>query len=60
LVANGIPEKVHAHMEHVNRQIKLILLDAIEEDGWKDAAPVLQDWFELEMRKMCGKLSIVH
>jgi len=51
-VADGQPANVHARMEHINRQIKLMVLAAIEEDGRKDLVPVLRAWFEPEVRKM--------
>jgi hypothetical protein len=46
----GHPERVWPRMETIDREIKLMLLDAIGERGLRDLGPVLRAWFPHEVR----------
>ncbi len=37
-------------LETINREIKFLLLEAVEERGRRDLAPVLRAWFPHEVR----------
>jgi len=48
--AAGEAEQVWPRMKTIERNIKLMLLDAIRERGRRDLAPVLRAWFPHEIR----------
>lgn len=46
----GQPERVWSRLETIDRDIKFMLLEAIEERERRDLAPVLRAWFPHEVR----------
>jgi superfamily II DNA helicase RecQ len=48
--AAGQPERVWPRLEAINRDIKFLLLEAIEEQERPDLAPILRAWFPHEVR----------
>ena len=48
--AAGEAERVWPRMKTIEREIKLMLLDAIRERGRRDLVPVLRAWFPHEIR----------
>jgi hypothetical protein len=48
--AAGRPERVWPRLETINRDIKFLLLEAIEEQERRDLAPTLRAWFPHEVR----------
>jgi superfamily II DNA helicase RecQ len=48
----GQPEKVWPRLEHINREIKHRLLEAIEQQNRRDLTPVLDAWLKAEVRKV--------
>ena len=50
--AAGTPEQVWPRLEHINREIKHMLLDEIGRQRRRDLAPVLRSWFTHEVRKV--------
>jgi hypothetical protein len=48
----GTPAEVWPVLEHINREIKHMVLDEIERQGRRDLAPVLRAWFGQEVRKV--------
>ena len=50
--AAATPDQVWPDLEHINREIKHMLLDEIERQRRRDLAPVLRSWFDHEVRKV--------
>jgi hypothetical protein len=48
--STGQPERVWPRLETINRDIKFLLLEAIEEQERPDLAPILRAWFPHEVR----------
>jgi len=48
----GQPERVWPRLETINRDIKFMLLEAIEEQSRRDLVPVLHAWFPHEVRAL--------
>jgi hypothetical protein len=46
----GQPERVWPRLETIQRDIKFMLLEAIEERERRDLVPVLRAWFPHEVR----------
>jgi hypothetical protein len=46
----GQPGRVWPRLETIHRDVKLLLLETIGEQGRRDLAPVLQSWFPDEVR----------
>ncbi len=48
----GQPDRVWPRLETIHRDIKLLLLQAIEQRQRRDLAPMLRTWFAREVRKL--------
>ncbi|MEO5960720.1 MAG: hypothetical protein ABIR80_16525 [Opitutaceae bacterium] len=57
-VRRGEPGLVRPRMEHINRDIKLDLIDRIVRENRAELCPVLEAWQPREVRKM--RASIQH
>jgi hypothetical protein len=48
----GTPEQVWPRLEHINHEIKYLLLERLRERPQPELAPLLRAWFPHEVRKM--------
>ena len=50
--AEDTPDALWPRLEHINREIKHMVLEKIERDQRRDLAPILGHWFRQEVRKV--------
>ncbi|MEA3340297.1 MAG: RQC-minor-1 family DNA-binding protein [Chloroflexota bacterium] len=55
----GQPGRVWPRLETINREIKLMLLEAIEEQARRELTPVLRAWFPHEVRAVRKRINRV-
>lgn len=50
--AGDAPDELWPRLEHINREIKHMVLEEIEREKRDDLAPILRRWFRCEVRKV--------